>query len=202
MTAFFIISIIGTIVLNALFARKIARRDFRIFTEVMNVAVAVLLSVLFVAASFADKHLKFFLDEQTARLELAVNKIYPNAFEKSFKTAEAKEMLESALETFESPDSIIETVAVNLVKMQFDKYFSLALSAINAIEQPDGTISLKDAILSLKSLLLGQNATIFKLIRRALIAIDSVYVIGILLVSIYLKNDGHKENKSMVFGEQ
>lgn len=202
MTAFFIISIIGTIVLNALFARKIARRDFRIFTEVMNVAVAVLLSVLFVAASFADKHLKFFLDEQTARLELAVNKIYPNAFEKSFKTAEAKEMLESALETFESPDSIIETVAVNLVKMQFDKYFSLALSAINAIEQPDGTISLKDAILSLKSLLLGKNATIFKLIRRALIAIYIVYFIGILLVSIYLKNDGHKENKSMVFGEQ
>ena len=202
MTAFFIISIIGTIVLNALFARKIARRDFRIFTEVMNVAVAVLLSVLFVAASFADKHLKFFLDEQTARLELAVNKIYPNAFEKSFRTAEAKEMLESALETFESPDSIIETVAVNLVKMQFDKYFSLALSAINAIEQPDGTISLKDAILSLKSLLLGQNATIFKLIRRALIAIYIVYFIGILLVSIYLKNDGHKENKSMVFGEQ
>ena len=202
MTVFFIIFIIGTIVLNALFARKIARRDFRIFTEVMNVAVAVLLSVLFVAASFADKHLKFFLDEQTARLELAVNKIYPNAFEKSFKTAEAKEMLESALETFESPDSIIETVAVNLVKMQFDKYFSLALSAINAIEQPDGTISLKDAILSLKSLLLGKNATIFKLIRRALIAIYIVYFIGILLVSIYLKNDGHKENKSMVFGEQ
>lgn len=202
MTAFFIISIIGTIVLNALFARKIARRDFRIFTEVMNVAVAVLLSVLFVAASFADKHLKFFLDEQTARLELAVNKIYPNAFEKSFRTAEAKEMLKSALETFESPDSIIETVAVNLVKMQFDKYFSLALSAINAIEQPDGTISLKDAILSLKSLLLGKNATIFKLIRRALIAIYIVYFIGILLVSIYLKNDGHKENKSMVFGEQ
>ena len=202
MTVFFIIFIIGTIVLNALFARKIARRDFRIFTEVMNVAVAVLLSVLFVAASFADKHLKFFLDEQTARLELAVNKIYPNAFEKSFKTAEAKEMLKSALETFESPDSIIETVAVNLVKMQFDKYFSLALSAINAIEQPDGTISLKDAILSLKSLLLGKNATIFKLIRRALIAIYIVYFIGILLVSIYLKNDGHKENKSMVFGEQ
>ena len=202
MTAFFIISIIGTIVLNALFARKIARRDFRIFTEVMNVAVAVLLSVLFVAASFADKHLKFFLDEQTARLEITVNKIYPNAFEKSFRTAEAKEMLKSALETFESPDSIIETVAVNLVKMQFDKYFSLALSAINAIEQPDGTISLKDAILSLKSLLLGKNATIFKLIRRALIAIYIVYFIGILLVSIYLKNDGHKENKSMVFGEQ
>ncbi|MBD5404362.1 MAG: hypothetical protein HDR55_05170 [Treponema sp.] len=202
MTAFFIIFIIGTIVLNALFARKIARKDFRIFTEVMNVAVAVLLSVLFVSASFADKHLKFFLDEQTARLELTVNKIYPNAFEKSFRTAEAKEMLESALETFESPDSIIETVAVNLVKMQFDKYFSLALSAINAIEQPDGTISLKDAILSLKSLLLGKNATIFKLIRRALIAIYIVYFIGILLVSIYLKNDGHKENKSMVFGEQ
>lgn len=202
MTAFFIIFIIGTIVLNALFTRKIARKDFCIFTEVMNVAVAVLLSVLFVAASFADKHLKFFLDEQTARLELTVNKIYPNAFEKSFRTAEAKEMLKSALETFESPDSIIETVAVNLVKMQFDKYFSLALSAINAIEQPDGTISLKDAILSLKSLLLGKNATIFKLIRRALIAIYIVYFIGILLVSIYLKNDGHKENKSMVFGEQ
>ena len=202
MTAFFIISIIGTIVLNALFARKIARKDFCIFTEVMNVAVAVLLSVLFVAASFADKHLKFFLDEQTARLELTVNKIYPNAFEKSFRTAEAKEMLKSALETFESPDSMIETIAVNLVKMQFDKYVSLALSAINAIEQPDGTISLKDAILSLKSLLLGKNATIFKLIRRALIAIYIVYFIGILLVSIYLKNDGHKENKSMVFGEQ
>lgn len=198
MTAFFIIAIAGTIVLNTLFARKIARKDFRIFTEVMNVAVAVLLSVLFVAASFADKHLKFFLDEQTARLELTVNKIYPNAFEKSFRTAEAKEMLKSALETFESPDSIIETVAVNLVKMQFDKYVSLALSAINAIEQPDGTISLKDAILSLKSLLLGKNATIFKLIRRALIAIYIVYFIGILLVSIYLKNDGHKENKSMV----
>lgn len=202
MTAFFIIAIVGTIAMNALFARKIARKDFRIFTEVVNVVVAILLSVLFVVADFADKHHKVFLEKQTARLELTVNKIYPGAFEKSFSTTEAKEILESSVETFESPNSVIETIAVNLVKMWLDKYFSLALSAINAVEQPDGTILLKDAILSLKSLLLKKNAALFKLIQRTLIAVYIVYFIGILLVSIYLKNDRHKENKSIVFGEQ
>lgn len=202
MTAFFIIAFVGTIAMNALFARKIARKDFRIFTEVVNVVVAILLSVLFVVADFADKHHKVFLEKQTARLELTVNKIYPGAFEKPFSTTEAKEILESSVETFESPNSVIETIAVNFVKMWFDKYFSLALSAINAVEQPDGTILLKDAILSLKSLLLKKNAALFKLIQRTLIAVYIVYFIGILLVSIYLKNDRHKENKSIVFGEQ
>ncbi len=203
MTAFFIVTAIaGTIVLNVLFARKIVRKDFRVFTEVANVVVAVLLSVLFIAASFADKYLKVFLDEQTARLEFTVNKIYPGAFEKSFSTTEAKEMLESSLETFESPDSVIETVTVNLVKMRFDKYFSLAISAINALEQTEGTISLKDAISSLKTLLLERNAALFKLIRLTLIAVYFIFFVASLLASNYLKNGGHKENKSIVFGEQ
>ncbi|MDE6719112.1 MAG: hypothetical protein K2J68_04560, partial [Treponemataceae bacterium] len=202
MTAVFIIIVVlGTLVLNAVFAKKIAKKEFRIFTEAMNVVVAVALVVLFVVAGFANRHLKVFLEQQTARLELTINRIYPDAFEKSFSTAEVKDMLKSSLETFESPDSGIETIAVNLVKIRFDKYISLALSAINALEQTEGTISMKDAITSLESLMLGKTTMFFKLIRCVLIVIYVVFFIVSLFVSNYLKGEGRKENKSIVFGE-
>ena len=201
MTAFFIIiAILGTMTLNIFFAKKICRKEFRICVEVVNVVFAIVLAVVFVAAGSANKRLKFFLGEQISRTGATVNKIYPGAYEKSFSTVEAKEMLESCLDTFES-DSAIETVAVNLVKLKFDKYFSLALSAINALEQTEGRVSLKDALASLEALLLKRTEVCFRITRLALFAIYAVYFIVMALVSLHLANGAHKENKSIVFGE-
>lgn len=202
MTAFFIIiAILGTMTLNIFFAKKICRKEFRICVEVVNVVFAIVLAVVFVAAGSANKRLKVFLGEQISRAGATVNKIYPGAYEKSFSTVEAKEMLESCLDTFESPDSAIETVAVNLVKLKFDKYFSLALSAINALEQTEGRVSLKDALASLEALLLKRTEVCFRITRLALFAIYAVYFIVMALVSLHLANGARKENKSIVFGE-
>ena len=202
MTAFFIIiAILGTMTLNIFFAKKICRKEFRICVEVVNVVFAIVLAVVFVAAGSANKRLKVFLGEQISRAGATVNKIYPGAYEKLFSTVEAKEMLESCLDTFESPDSAIETVAVNLVKLKFDKYFSLALSAINALEQTEGRVSLKDALASLEALLLERTEVCFRITRLALFAIYAVYFIVMALVSLHLANGARKENKSIVFGE-
>ena len=202
MTAFFIIiAILGTMTLNIFFAKKICRKEFRICVEVVNVVFAIVLAVVFVAAGSANKRLKVFLGEQISRAGATVNMIYPGAYEKSFSTVEAKEMLESCLDTFESPDSAIETVAVNLVKLKLDKYFSLALSAINALEQTEGRVSLKDALASLEALLLKRTEVCFRITRLALFAIYAVYFIVMALVSLHLANGARKENKSIVFGE-
>ena len=170
-------------------------------TQVTSEPNRIVLAVVFVAAGSANKRLEVFLGEQISRAGAAVNKIYPGAYEKSFSTVEAKEMLESCLDTFESPDSAIETVAVNLVKLKFDKYFSLALSAINALEQTEGRVSLKDALASLEALLLERTEVCFRITRLALFAIYAVYFIVMALVSLHLANGARKENKSIVFGE-
>ena len=170
-------------------------------TQVTSEPNRIVLAVVFVAAGSANKRLEVFLGEQISRAGAAVNKIYPGAYEKSFSTVEAKEMLESCLDTFESPDSAIETVAVNLVKLKFDKYFSLAFSAINALEQTEGKVSLKDALASLEALLLKRTEVCFRITRLALFAIYAVYFIVMALVSLHLANGARKENKSIVFGE-
>ena len=166
--------------------------------QIVNAAATTLIVALFVIAGSANKHLKFFLEQQSARLELTVNKIYPGAFEKSFSTTEVKEMLKASLDTFESPDNGIETLAVNLVKVRFDKYLSLSLAAINALEQTEGTISLKDAILSLESLLLLRTGVCFKIIRHLLSVIYAVYFFGSLSVSLYSAKIAREGNKSIV----
>ena len=202
MTAvFIIITVSGTAALNLLFARKISEKTARVCMQIVNAAATILIAALFVIAGSANKHLKIFLEQQSARLELTVNKIYPGAFEKSFSTTEVKEMLKASLDTFESPDNGIETLAVNLVKVRFDKYLSLSLAAINALEQTEGTISLKDAILSLESLLLLRTGVCFKIIRRLLIVIYAVYFLGALSVSLYSAKRAREGNKSIVFGE-
>lgn len=203
MTALFvIIAALGTAVLNLFFAKKISKKEYRPFIKVANVVLAVLLAVLFVVAGGANKRLQVFLGEQISRAEMTINKIYPGAFEKSFSTVEAKAMLKSCLDTFESSGSAIETVAVNIVKLKFDKYISLALSAITALEKTEGTISLKDTLSSLEGLLLERTAAVFKTARLSLFVIYIVYFIVMLFVSLHLANGGRKENKSIVFGEE
>lgn len=203
MTALFvIIAALGTAALNLFFAKKISKKEYRPFIKVANVMLAVLLAALFVVAGGANKRLQVFLGEQISRAGTTVNKIYPGAFEKSFSTVEAKVMLKSCLDTFESSGSAIETVAVNIVKLKFDKYISLALSAITALEKTEGTISLKDALSSLEYLLLERTAAFFKMARLSLFVIYIVYFIVMLLVSLHLADGGRKENKSIVFGEE
>lgn len=202
MTAVFIIIVaLGTLLLNILFAKKIPTKTFRIGMAIANATIAFVLAALFVVAGFANSYLKTFFEQQTERMESTVNRIYPGAFEQSFSTVEIKEILRSSLE-MEANGGAVETIAVNLIKLKFDKYMSRILSTINALEQNEGTLSVKDAIVSLESLLLERTAIVFKIIRRMLFAVYGIYFIISLVVSCYLKKNEYGGNKSIVFGEQ
>ena len=202
MTAVFIIIVVlGTLILNILLARKIPAKTFRIGMEIANATIAFVLAVLFVFASFANSYLKAFFGQQTERVESTVNRIYPGAFEQSFSTVELKEILRSSLES-ESKGSAVETIAVNLVKLKLNKYMALMLSAVNALEQNEGTLSLKDVTVSFESLLLERTAIVFRIIRRMLFVVYAVCFVASLAVSCYLTKNGCERTKSIVFGEQ
>lgn len=189
-----------TILLNLIFVRKIQNKTYKICMGSINFILSLAFIALFISIGIVKNHLNSFIDSGINQLELRVNEIYPGALEKQMSTEEIKDLLEQSLEKKDVDG--IEALAENVIKTRIEKYTSITLKTINALERDNNKLSVKDALISIKELSLDTVSPYYKIINILLFVLYIVLVIVSILITIYLSKDKDSTNEGIIFGEE
>lgn len=189
-----------TILLNLIFVRKIQNKTYKICMGSINFILSLAFIALFISIGIVKNHLNSFIDSGINQLELRVNEIYPGALEKQMSTEEIKDLLEQSLEKKDVDG--IEALAENVIKTRIEKYTSITLKTINALERENNKLSVKDALISIKELSLDIVSPYYKIINILLFVLYIVLVIVSILITIYLSKDKDSTNEGIIFGEE
>ena len=189
-----------TLLLNIIFVRKIQNKTYKICMGSINFILSLAFIALFISIGIVKNHLNSFIDSGINQLELRVNEIYPGALEKQMSTEEIKDLLEQSLEKKDVDG--IEALAENVIKTRIEKYTSITLKTINALERENNKLSVKDALISIKELSLDTVSPYYKIINILLFVLYIVLVIVSILITIYLSKDKDSTNEGIIFGEE
>lgn len=189
-----------TLLLNLIFVRKIQNKTYKICMGSINFILSLAFIALFISIGIVKNHLNSFIDSGINQLELRVNEIYPGALEKQMSTEEIKDLLEQSLEKKDVDG--IEALAENVIKTRIEKYTSITLKTINALERENNKLSVKDALISIKELSLDTVSPYYKIINILLFVLYIVLVIVSILITIYLSKDKDSTNEGIIFGEK
>lgn len=189
-----------TLLLNLIFVRKIQNKTYKICMGSINFILSLAFIALFISIGIVKNHLNSFIDSGINQLELRVNEIYPGALEKQMSTEEIKDLLEQSLEKKDVDG--IEALAENVIKTRIEKYTSITLKTINALERENNKLSVKDALISIKELSLDTVSPYYKIINILLFVLYIVLVIVSILITIYLSKDKDSTNEGIIFGEE
>lgn len=189
-----------TLLLNIIFVRKIQNKTYKICMGSINFILPLAFIALFISIGIVKNHLNSFIDSGINQLELRVNEIYPGALEKQMSTEEIKDLLEQSLEKKDVDG--IEALAENVIKTRIEKYTSITLKTINALERENNKLSVKDALISIKELSLDTVSPYYKIINILLFVLYIVLVIVSILITIYLSKDKDSTNEGIIFGEE
>lgn len=189
-----------TLLLNIIFVRKIQNKTYKICMGSINFILSLAFIALFISIGIVKNHLNSFIDSGINQLELRVNEIYPGALEKQMSTEEIKDLLEQSLEKKDVDG--IEALAENVIKTRIEKYTSITLKTINALERENNKLSVKDTLISIKELSLDTVSPYYKIINILLFVLYIVLVIVSILITIYLSKDKDSTNEGIIFGEE
>ena len=189
-----------TLLLNLIIVRKIQNKTYKICMGSINFILSLAFIALFISIGIVKNHLNSFIDSGINQLELRVNEIYPGALEKQMSTEEIKDLLEQSLEKKDVDG--IEALAENVIKTRIEKYTSITLKTINALERENNKLSVKDALISIKELSLDTVSPYYKIINILLFVLYIVLVIVSILITIYLSKDKDSTNEGIIFGEE
>ena len=189
-----------TLLLNLIFVRKMQNKTYKICMGSINFILSLAFIALFISIGIVKNHLNSFIDSGINQLELRVNEIYPGALEKQMSTEEIKDLLEQSLEKKDVDG--IEALAENVIKTRIEKYTSITLKTINALERENNKLSVKDALISIKELSLDTVSPYYKIINILLFVLYIVLVIVSILITIYLSKDKDSTNEGIIFGEE
>lgn len=189
-----------TLLLNIIFVRKIQNKTYKICMGSINFILSLAFIALFISIGIVKNHLNSFIDSGINQLVLRVNEIYPDALEKQMSTEEIKDLLEQSLEKKDVDG--IEALAENVIKTRIEKYTSITLKTINALERENNKLSVKDALISIKELSLDTVSPYYKIINILLFVLYIVLVIVSILITIYLSKDKDSTNEGIIFGEE
>jgi len=189
-----------TLLLNIIFVRKIQNKTYKICMGSINFILSLAFIALFISIGIVKNHLNSFIDSGINQLVLRVNEIYPDALEKQMSTEEIKDLLEQSLEKKDVDG--IEALAENVIKTRIEKYTSITLKTINALERENNKLFVKDALISIKELSLDTVSPYYKIINILLFVLYIVLVIVSILITIYLSKDKDSTNEGIIFGEE
>ena len=189
-----------TLLLNLIFVRKIQNKTYKICMGSINFILSLAFIALFISIGIVKNHLNSFIDSGINQLVLRVNEIYPDALEKQMSTEEIKDLLEQSLEKKDVDG--IEALAENVIKTRIEKYTSITLKTINALERENNKLFVKDALISIKELSLDTVSPYYKIINILLFVLYIVLVIVSILITIYLSKDKDSTNEGIIFGEE
>ena len=114
-------------------------------------------------------------------------------------TGEIKKLLEESFE--KSQNDGIAGIGENIVKSEIEKYTTSTLKAINFLEREENTLSVKDALLSIKELSLNTARPYFWIAKVLLFIVYGLLIIVSIILSNFLKKEA-AGNKGVVFGEE
>ncbi|MBO7122605.1 MAG: hypothetical protein J6V90_04920 [Treponema sp.] len=182
-----------TVLLNSVFAKKIENKTYRIWMNLLNVALSLSFVILIVITGTVKKNLTSYIDLGINKLEMQVDEIYPGVLEKQMNTEEVKNILESCLER--KHVNSLESLAENILKSAVKKYTSTALKIINTLERDTDKLSVKDALISIKEFCLNTATPWFKFLTILIVGLYIILIVVSIILSLHLSNNNDIKNK-------
>lgn len=193
-------AILSLFLLNLFLIKKIPLKSHKQYSVWANVILIVVFAALLVVMNIIKVNYSSFVDRQIQGLEIKSNELYPGIFEKQMGTSEIKTILESSLEISDS--GTIQSVLNNLIKSKIRNFSSFALTTIKELERTEDSLSVKEALLSIKE---KTNEIIISTIYilRTIIALVFLLLFAISLIAeLYFSKNSDKKNRSIVFGTE
>ena len=195
-----IFAILISFLLNFFFVKRIENKTYKYCMGTINVALSLVFIILVIVVGIVKVHLNSFIDMGINELENRVDEIYPGALEKRMKTEEIKKILENSIETKDVNG--VEEFAENLIKSKIQKYTSITLKTINALERENNMLSVKDTIVSIKEICVKAVAPYFKIAIILFFILYSILIAISIFLTLHLVKDKDSKNEGVAFGEE
>lgn len=195
-----LLAVIGLIIVNFVYVKKIANKTYKFCIWSLNVMVLFVFSVLITAVGVINDELNGFIDAQIGLVENKANEIYPGALDLQMSTVEVKNLLEQSL-TFDTDDKL-ESIIINVIKSNVSDYTAFVLKTINKLERTENQLSVKEALISLKEICIETVKPYYRIACTVFTSIFFLYLLLIVVLCKYLEKNQKTVNDSIVFGDE